>query len=303
MKRVLFSLISATFLMAEPSAFEAGNLDSPNPYGLTKDEKYILENKKNIQKLQKIIFKQQSIIKQNKKTIDNLKLKIVNFKLKFDSLSQKLDGINTVLNSVDGMNQKVVNLKTELNSTNAILFNLKDNFNQLQNIVTNNKKISDSNINTVIGLTEEIAKDVASLKKEISSIKNKDDFTQLTKKTIFNKAINYFNSKNYAKAQQMFKYLFKNNYKPATSLFYLGEIEYKLGNYKNALAFYKKSIQKYSKKTKYMAELLYHTGYSFERLSKPNIAKKTYLKLIKDYPKSIFVKYAKKRLNNLEKTK
>ena len=82
MKKIVFSFISASFLLAEPSAFEAGNLDSPNPYGLTKDEKYILENKRNIQKLQKIINKQQLIINENKKTINDLKLKFVKLKLK-----------------------------------------------------------------------------------------------------------------------------------------------------------------------------------------------------------------------------
>ena len=301
MKKVLFSLISATFLLAEPSAFEAGNLDSPNPYGLTKDEKYILANKKNIQKLQKIILKQQNIINQNQKTTNNLKLKIVNFKLKLNLLSQKIDGINTVIGSIDGVNQKVSNLKQELNSTNAILFSLKDNFNKLQEVVNDNKKATDDNINTVIGLTEQIAKSVDALKQKLNKIKNKVDFTTWSKKDIFNKAIYYFNNKNYAKSQKMFDYLYKNNYKSATSLFYLGEIEYKLGNYKNALAFYKKSIQKYPKKTRYMAQLLYHTGYSLERLSQKIAAKKSYLKIIKDYPKSIFVKYAKKRLNNLEK--
>ena len=303
MKKILFSLISASFLLAEPSAFEAGDLDSPNPYGLTKDEKYILENKKNIQKLQKIIKQQQTIINQNQQKIDNLKLKIINFKLKLNLISQKIDGINSMLSSLDGVNQKVNNLKRELNSTNIILFSLKDSLNQIKNEVNNNKKLTDSSINTVIGITEEIAKNVNSLKKEINLMKQKVDFTTWSKKDIFKKALEYFNTKDYAKAQKMFDYLFKNNYKPATSLFYLGEIEYRLGNYQNALAFYKKSIQKYSKPTKYMAQLLYHTGYALEKFSQKTAAKKSYLKIIKDYPKSIFVKYAKKRLNNLEKTK
>ncbi len=302
MKKVLFSLMSATFLLAEPSAFEAGNLDSPNPYGLTKDEKYILENKKNIQKLQKIILKQQILINQNNKTINDLQLKIVNFKLKLNLLSQRIDGINTVLSSIDEINQKVNNLQQELNSTNIVLFSLKDKFIQVQNEVNNNKKATDDNINTVIGLTEQIAKDVETLKQQINVIKKESDFKNWSKKDIFNKAVYYFNNKNYAKAQKMFNYLYKNNYKTATSLFYLGDIEYKFGHYKNALAFYKKSIQK-KKKAKYMPILLYHTGYSLERESKPKFAKNSYLKIIKDYPKSIFVKYAKKRLNNLEKIK
>jgi TolA-binding protein len=99
----------------------------------------------------------------------------------------------------------------------------------------------------------------------------------------------------------MFKYLVKENYKLATSLFYLGEIEYKFARYKTALGFYKKSIQAYSKPTKFTPTLLYHTGYSLEKIGNKEAAKKSYLKLIHDYPNSIFVKYSKKRIQNLEK--
>jgi TolA-binding protein len=86
-------------------------------------------------------------------------------------------------------------------------------------------------------------------------------------------------------------------------LFYLGEINYKNSKFKDAISFYKKSTQ-YLKKTQYFTDdLLYHTGYAFEKLKNYDAAKKSYLKLIHDFPKSTLAKYAKKRLENLEKIK
>ena len=300
MKKLLL-LAVANFLLAAPSAFLAGDLDSPNPYGLTKDEKYIWKNKQNIKKLQNIVNKQQKIIAQQTKDLQNLKLQFVNYKLKVDTLSQQLDGIKTILPNINNISVDITNLKQDLNSTNMVMFALKDEVDKLKIQINKNEKINDNNTNTIISLVENLAKKIDKLKKDIYIQKQKTDFTTWSKSKIFSNAIKNFNNKNYAKAQEMFSYLYEHNYKPATSLFYLGEIEYKYGRYKAALGFYKKSIQKYPKPAKFTPILLYHTGYSLEKLGNKVAAKKSYLKLIHDFPKSIFVKYAKKRLENLEK--
>mgnify|MGYP000629728450 CR=1 FL=1 len=51
MKKTLIALLSSVVFLfgAEPSAFKAGDLDNPNPYGLTSAEKKILEQNQNIQ--------------------------------------------------------------------------------------------------------------------------------------------------------------------------------------------------------------------------------------------------------------
>lgn len=47
---LLFTISVPLFLSAaEPSAFGAGNLDNPEPYGLTSNEKVILQNKNKLQ--------------------------------------------------------------------------------------------------------------------------------------------------------------------------------------------------------------------------------------------------------------
>ena len=301
MKRIIILVATAKLLLAAPSAFLAGDIDSPNPYGLTKDEKYIWQNKQNIKDLQNIIHQQQKIIAQQTKDLKTLKLQFFNYKMKMDTISQQLDGIKTILPNINDINNNIENLKRDLNATNSIMFSLKDDVNNLKNIVNKNKKINDHNTDTIINLVEKLAKKIDKANVNIQS--QKEDFRNLSQATILSKAIYNFKHSKFAKASEMFNYLYKQNYKAATDLFYLGEIEYKRGLYKNALSFYKNSIKKYSKPTKYTPILLYHTGYSLERLGHQNAAKKSYLKLINDFPKSVFVKYAKKRVENLEKSK
>jgi TolA-binding protein len=286
-KFIIFFFI--IFLNADPSAFEAGDLDSNNPYGLTKDEQYIWKNKQDIKQLQKLVESQQKIIKAQQKSLSTLKLQFLNYKMKVDTISQQLDGIKTVLPDLDTMNNELASLKQDLNATNVILFKLKDD-------VDNNKKLNEKNINTIVGLIEKLAKRID----KIQNTKTEVDFRLWSKSKIFTKAVDYYHKSKLAKAKEMFLYLYNQKYKLGQTAFYLGEINYKFAYYKNALAYYKKSIQNTKDmKIYYMDDLLYHTGYSLEKIGNKEAAKKSYLKLIHDFPKSIFVKFAKKRLKNL----
>jgi TolA-binding protein len=296
MKKIFFLIILVSSAFAI-SAFEAGDLDSPNPYGLTKDEKYIWQNKQDIKHLQQLINAQQKIITSQSKDLKRLKLQFLNYKMKVDSLSQKVDGISSMFPSFDSYKQQIQSLKDDLNSTNVILFSLKDEINKLKENVDNNKKLNDQNMQVMVGLVESLAKKIDGINKKLSQ--KPKDFRSLAKSKILTKAINLYKNGKYNEASDMFDYLYKNKYKPATSLFYLGEIAYKQGRYKIALSYYKKSITLYPKPTKFTPILLYHTGYSFERLNKYAIAKKSYQKIIKDFPKSAFAKYAQKRLQKL----
>ena len=299
MKKLLTLISLVSIGWSEPSAFLAGDLDSDTPYGLTKDEQYIWKNKQDIKKLTKIINSQQKIIDNQSKELKRLKIQFLNYKLKVDSLVQQVDGIKTVLPLFDNVSLQVENLKKDLNNTNTVLFALKDEVNNLKTNVDENKKINDKNIQTIINLVEKLATNLDKLQKNIK----KDDFRNLPKSKIFSKAVYNFNHSKLTKAKEMFLYLYEKQYKLSAVTFYLGEIEYKFGYYKNALAYYKKTIKLTNSKTYYMDDLLYHTGYSFEKLGNIEAAKKSYMKLIQDYPKSILVKYAKKRLDNLEKKK
>jgi soluble cytochrome b562 len=140
-KIILFFFI--IFANAEPSAFQAGDLDSNNPYGLTKDEQYIWHNKQDIKKLKQIIQQQQKIIKTQQSDLSKLKIEFLDYKMKVDTLIQQLDGIQTLMPNLDTINNELTALKQDLNSTNVVLFQLKDDYEQ-------HKKVSERSINTII---------------------------------------------------------------------------------------------------------------------------------------------------------
>ncbi len=75
---------------AEPSAFDAGDLSSDNPYGLTQTEKYILENKK---------------------SIDTLEKRLIRLENKVDELISSLDAFRSL---TAGGNEKIFNISREM---------------------------------------------------------------------------------------------------------------------------------------------------------------------------------------------
>jgi len=286
-KIILFFFI--IFANAEPSAFQAGDLNLNTPYGLTKDEQYIWHNKQDIKKLKQIIQQQQKIIKQQQSDLSKLKIEFLDYKMKIDTALQQLNGMKTLMPNLDTINSEITALKQDLNSTNVVLFKLKDDYEQ-------HKQVSQKSINTIISLIEKLAKRID----RIDKIRTRIDFRSYPEDKIFDKAVIYYKKGAYSKALERFNYLYKHKYKLGATAFYLGDVNYRLGHYKNALAYYKKSIEK-TKDTHadYMDDLLYHAGYSFEKIGQKAAAKKSYLKLIHDFPKSIYVKYANKRLKNL----
>jgi len=303
MKKLLLLLIS-TLSFAEVSVFEAGDLDSPHPYGLTKDEKYILKNKKEIEKLKKVIKQQSLIIETQKKELNKLKTSFIEYKQKVDNLAQDVAGIKTILPSFDNnvkeidlLKKEISSLKQDLNISSINISTLSDSLNELKLVVYQNREKENNDTLKIINLIETLAKEIDSLKVKQHSFKD------LKLIDIFKLALKDFKKKNYKKAQEKFYYLYTKKYRLSEVLFYLGEIEYREGNYKEALSFYKNSIKYMKKNSYYTDDLLYHSGYAFEKIKNIEAAKKSYKKLINDFPKSIFFKYAKHRLENLEKNK
>ncbi|MDD2368494.1 MAG: hypothetical protein PHQ90_04265, partial [Sulfuricurvum sp.] len=84
MRLLVIYLLSLSVIAsaAEPSVFGAGDLNAPNPYGLTHEEKLILENKKELQ----------SVIQKN--NAQNSKV---------ETVTERLDGMQGIL---EGLSQK-----------------------------------------------------------------------------------------------------------------------------------------------------------------------------------------------------
>ena len=73
------ALLPLSLLANEPSAFGAGDLSNPQPYGLTTSEEILLENKNKLHKV---------VVKSNNQ--DN----------KVDSLRERIDGLQSVIETL-----------------------------------------------------------------------------------------------------------------------------------------------------------------------------------------------------------
>jgi TolA-binding protein len=268
----------------EPSAFGAGNLDSPNPYGLSEDQKHILANKKAIEEIRKRLLKQQQTIERNSERLDGIQ--------------SLMEGLNDRLRRYDKMDRRI----EDLNETVAELSTSQQrNFEQIRTVLQELGAMIDSINEKYVDKSrfEALEKAFLSFKEAYERFLAKSDLGGRANADIYAEAKRLFAKKRYQDAKIRFQHLIENHYKPATSNYYLGEIAYRDGRYKDAIAYYKKSAALYDK-SKFMPTLLLHTAVSFHRLGEKREAKRFYESLVELYPDSKEAKIAKKNLAKIK---
>jgi len=286
-KLLALSVMSLALHASEPSAYGAGDISSPTPYGLTPEEKALLETKNKLKKVQALANSQES---------------------KVNSLSERLDGLQTV---IEGLVQKTHENKVQLN-------NLTDTNGEytkrVETLVTQNSEKLKELQSTLDAIRDDLDKNyvtraefdvlVAGFKEFRSLVSSelkrmRGESGHSLKKTsnaqIFKDAQNLYKKKYYTKAKEKYKYLLTHNYKPATSAFKLGEINYYRKDYATAIAYYKESAKRYSKAS-YMPTLMLHTAISMHKTGDKKNARKFFQALIAKYPNSKEAKIAKKYL-------
>ena len=282
MKKIF--LLIPLLLFADVNPFNAGNLNSSTPYGLTPDEQAILANKKSIQKLTNSINDIQN-------RLAKIELKLSNYD---DTLKDKLSAMPTMIDEINNAMNDIFVLKKDYNLTKENIKSLKKkiyNLNEKVISLENNITVIKESIKEIVNIQNQ---NFFQLKQSIIDILNKLKQQQnISPKIAFNQAKKYYFNGKYEKAKKYFLYSLSKNYMPATSSFYLGEIAYKEKKYKEALAYYKKSVKLYPKKTSFSDLLLYHTGKSFLYLNNKKAAKLSFEKLISDFPESKYTKLAK----------
>jgi TolA-binding protein len=281
-KIVLISSILTSILLAnEPSVYGAGDIDSPNPYGLTKTEKNILKNRREIQNLKNKVQEYQnridgliSVINGLNKEVLSLKeqMKIMNKSIAKNSHNDNNKTYALLLELgtiVDKINNTYVS-KEELNQI------LSANQSQIDKYNTTNipESINNNNQNTEINNNEEIEEDIS---------------------TIYRQGVQLFSRKSYNFAKEKFEKALKKDYKPAPTNYYLGEIAYYTKNYNEAIDYYKKSASLYDNAT-YMKVLYLHTAISLYRIGEKEQARKFFEFVIDNYPNTKSAEIAKKYL-------
>ncbi|MCK4974050.1 MAG: tetratricopeptide repeat protein [Sulfurimonas sp.] len=300
---------------AEPSAFGAGDLSNPTPYGLTSSEEVILQNKKNLRK----------VVVKSKNQANEV-----------DSIRERIDGLQTVIESLSALSREnKLKLKSfdkknsdQLKSNNEyekrLIESIQGNSNLIQvndnQIVVSTKEIEKLNI-IVVELSKLIDtinssyvtknefnllvndvnkfKDLVAKELKAKAKPKKSKLDKIPNGDIARKAKDYYDKRLYTKALKNYNYLIKKNYKPARSHYMIGEINYYRKNYADAIAYFKKSAKLYSKAS-YMPVLMLHTAISMEKTGDKDNAQAFYNAVIVKYPDSKSAKLAKSKLNSIQ---
>jgi len=283
--------LSAVAATPEPSAFGAGDLDSSNPYGLSEEERHILKNKRAIEALQKSFIKQQQLVQENRERLDGLQSII-------EGLNQRIRRYDQVVRKVDDLNHSVDDLYQR---TDQLAQTQLANFDQLRMVLQELSRLIDSINEKYVDQTQfqQLESAFLEFKQAYEAFIKKSDLSGKSNAQILKEAKQLFSKKVYGDAKLYFHHLIKNHYKPATSNYYLGEIAYREGRYKDAIAYYKKSASLYDKSS-FMPTLLLHTAISLERTGEKREAKKFYESLVQLYPKSQSAAIARKKLEKLK---
>ncbi|MEK6659571.1 MAG: tetratricopeptide repeat protein [Campylobacterota bacterium] len=285
-------------ICAEPSAFGAGDLNNPNPYGLTSTEATLLETKKNLQKV---------VVKSNTQANE------------FDSLRERVDGLQTIIESMNTSThdnklkikslEEANNRKNEYDKrvTESIQVNSKDiekisiqiiEISKLIDVINHSyvkKDEFNSLVNDVNKLKDLLIKDSGSKTKTAAKAQD----ANLPNAEIEKKAKDFYNKKQYDESMELYKSLAEKNYKPAIAHYMVGEIEYYKKSYADAIAYYKKSAS-LNAKADYMPILMLHTAMSMEKTGDKKNAEAFYNAVIAQYPQSEHAKTAKSKLSSIK---
>ena len=325
---IFIALLASNTWAAEVSVFGAGDLNSPNPYGLTKTEKHILKNKKELGSID-------TKVKSVKTTVETINERIDGLESIYEGDSQKLNS------SVHKLNQLLQDFELNQNQTNEN----KDEIAQLKEvskqILTMQEEITKENKQNLSNLKKALAKltktinsinksylsekdfknnmkqfitraEFDALKKSLGAKSSKGAKAKTKAKKDINKKLTgndkkamlaegkrLFKKDYFTKAIPIFEELLAQNYKPAESNFYLGEMWYYRKSYDKAIAYFKQSALLYDKAS-WMPKLLLHSAISFEKTGDLQNAANFYDTLVNLYPESKEAVTANKNLTNIE---
>jgi TolA-binding protein len=295
---LLTTAVPLLLISAEPSAFGAGDLSNPEPYGLTSNEKVILDNK---DKLRKVVVKSNNQANE----VDSLRERIDGLQSIIESLSRKAHNNKINLNRLNEENTlKSENSDEYEKRLSEVVGNNSENIQKTKTVISEmsllidtinkdyvTKKEFNSLVNDVNKFKTLIAKELKSSSKKKTSTKSKLD--SMSNAEIYTKAQAYFDKKWYTNAIENYEFLIKKSYKPAYSYFMIGEMNYRRKNYANAMTYFKKSASLYSDAS-YMPKLMLHSAVSMKKTGDKKNAQTFFKAVVAKYPQSSEAKEAKK---------
>lgn len=292
---LLAALLGAAFFIsanaAEISAFDAGKIDSPTPYGLTDNEKVLLKNTKQVDSLGKNVGSVKIQVGTLQEQIEGVRsvLDGTNSRMgKMDGSLRKLEEeINRLDTNVTGINEEIVSMKGYLNESRELQ---EANYEKIKTVLAELSSLIDSiNTNYVAKSSlETLERRLSALEESQNAQKTKAVSNELASKSgalLMQEGLRLFESGDLEAAKDRYEMLVEKRYKPARSNYYLGEIAYKQKAWNRAIKHYKISIGLYDK-ADYTPRLLYHTAISFDKLNDKTSADRFYGVLKSNYPTS-----------------
>lgn len=285
---ILLSFLISLSSASEPSVFGAGDLGSPNPYGLTHEEKLILENKKEIQ----------TVLQKSKAQT-----------AKVETVTERLEGMQGIL---EGLSQRsneqaltLQKLQEQMHDGNATV-----------GIESLSKQVSANSEN--IAQFKTLLGELSVIVDEINgNYVTKEQFAQIIKElklplpqsgaaekkvsdaSLEKEAQKLFSQKKYVEAQKYYELMAEKKIKIPESYFMIGETFFERGVYKEAVAYYKQSAS-LNEKAFYMPTLLLHAGISLEKSGDRNAAKAFYQTTIHKFGGTGAAKEAQERLSKIK---
>ena len=189
---------------------------------------------------------------------------------------ESIDGIRSVVDGLSANNQK---LNIRLNDLESLLSN------DINTQILELKKAQLEQNEATALQSKESQKAKKAEPKPNKTSQNNENFASMPASAVFESAQKNFDAKKYDNAKAAFEYLIQKNYRPAYSNFMLGEIAYAKKLYKEAIPYYRTSVNLYDKGS-YMPRLLYHTAISCDKIGDKQSANKFYSTLKVAYPDS-----------------
>ena len=273
-KFIFTALFGAVFLFSEEvSVFDAGNVNSENPYGLTENEQILLKNKQRLDQIQSSLRSQEdsidglrSVIEGSNKQISNLEQRLSDVEIRATgkSNSNKVSTINK--QEITQMQDDIAWIKEQIEIINSKLGNS-----------TKKRKKNDVNFKK--------KSDIQDIENQTQTAQNIKQNAKKSSTEILKEADELYKNKKYTDAKELYSTLKTAKFQPAKVNFMLGEIAYFEQDYNTALSHYKTSLN-LSDTSEFMPKLLYHSAISLDKIGDTKNANKFYSYLKSKFPNS-----------------
>lgn len=271
---------------AEPSAFGAGNLQSDQPYGLTKTEQSIYENQKALRSVESTGRDNKAQLQTLRERLDGLQTIIegLNDKAQTNKL-QLVELSRDAEQKATSRDEKIVMLDASVAANAANIDALKKLLETLAAQVDgiNANYVSKDEYNRLVSDVNAFKRDMGKTLKNVSGGEATDPYESMSSQKLAAEARSNYKKLYFKYAIPQYEELIRRNYKPAEAHFMIGEMWHYRKDWAKALSYYKESARLFDK-ADYMPTLLLHSAECMKHTGDTDNARRFLQTLLAQYP-------------------